>query len=754
VTDGKMWQAESSSYLEPSSNLGLARSEGAQQIPSSSDDHCLQRTSEECLTNSGDLEKSRTTASLVASARKVGVFQSESDRIQEALDAIPADLPREKWIRVGMALKSRYGDGGFDLFDSWSKQGENYDERNAKDAYKSFKDGKGISIATLFYIAQQYGYGHHETTLRRHPISKFSDMPSRIKDAVDASQADREMQAVTAMKRGEKLLRRLPDAIADTPYLKKKGLIPAPGMKETPDGKLVVPVYGADGNLCTLQFIEGDGNKRFQRGGKTSGGFLLLGELSNEVLVCEGVATGLTLALTGHGRVAVAFSKGNLKAVAETLRTRYPTARMTICADNDRHGPHNGGVEVATQVATEMNALLAIPSFESADGSDFDDLRQQKGIDEVTRQLAQASLPNPLLPQISHKGAVAAMSGRFQILTAEDLRVTKPLGWRVAGIFPLTGLGAIYGPSSSGKSFLALDMAAAIAEGVPTWFGRRITQSPVTYVALEGESGMSKRIEAWAGHNGKRPSTQLRFITERLNLRDAADIEELGTTIVKHGGRNGVTIIDTLNRAAGGADENSSSHMGELIAGADRLKEITAGLVIIVHHTGKNQQAGLRGHSSLYAALDGAIEVSRDSQSRQWEVSKSKDDADGQPYTFELQSVTIGKDDFGEVITSCVVVDASTSSPRRKRLVGGSQRIAAEVLAECMRDGELGREGAPPNIPSVDFERAVHLVAERLTCPSNKKVYNARKVIESMISSGYYSLCSNRLWSTDLVPEK
>ena len=39
---------------------------------------------------------------------------------------------------------------------------------------------------------------------------------------------------------------------------------------------------------------------------------------------------------------------------------------------------------------------------------------------------------------------------------------------------------ALYGPSGSGKSFLMLDVAAAVAEGSNAWFGLRVRQCPVT----------------------------------------------------------------------------------------------------------------------------------------------------------------------------------------------------------------------------------------------------------------------------------
>lgn len=107
-------------------------------------------------------------------------------------------------------------------------------------------------------------------------------------------------------------------------------------------------------------------------------------------------------------------------------------------------------------------------------------------------------------------------------------------------------------------------------------------------------------------------------------------------------GAGGLVIIDTLNRAAPGADENSSVDRGNIIASAKKLQNLIGGLVLFVHHSGKDKFKGLRGHSSLYAALDSAIEVIKTDTRREWCVAKSKDDVTGNVYPFKLEIVKVG----------------------------------------------------------------------------------------------------------------
>jgi len=85
--------------------------------------------------------------------------------------------------------------------------------------------------------------------------------------------------------------------------------------------------------------------------------------------------------------------------------------------------------------------------------------------------------------------------------------------------------------------------------------------------------------------------------------------------------------------------------MGNLIAAAKQLQSLGGGLVLLVHHTGKDATKGLRGHSSLYAALDGAIEVIKTDSRCEWSVAKCKDDVTVDAHPFKLAIVPAGIDD-------------------------------------------------------------------------------------------------------------
>jgi len=194
-------------------------------------------------------------------------------------------------------------------------------------------------------------------------------------------------------------------------------------------------------------------------------------------------------------------------------------------------------------------------------------------------------------------------------------------------------------------------MGCAIAEGLP-WFGYRTKQGPVLHVVLEGAAAIPARVRAWEAHNGRPFPSDFRIVAQPFVLTSEQDIQQLAAICPP-----GCTIfIDTLNRATPGLDENSGKDMGVIIAAASRLQQLVRGLVILVSHTGKDAEKGLRGHSSLFAALDGAISVKRTEAGRSIHIDKVKDGADGSEYEFRLEVVQIGTDEDGDVISSCVIV--------------------------------------------------------------------------------------------------
>ncbi len=233
----------------------------------------------------------------------------------------------------------------------------------------------------------------------------------------------------------------------------------------------------------------------------------------------------------------------------------------------------------------------------------------------------------------------------FALLTSADLRAMPPMSWLVQGILPKRGIAGIYGAWGCGKGFFIMHLVDALSAGDRRFFGYRVpSTAKVTYVVLEGEGGVPKRVAALEQERGYNLPDSVRFVFESFKLTDRNDVLSLAASIEQAGGTD-VTIIDTLNRAAPGSDENSSADMGRLIEAVKELQMLVGGLVIVVHHSGKEAGKGMRGHSSLPAAVDAAIEITRDGDLRTWRADKEKDEKDGQGHRFRLRVVELGTDE-------------------------------------------------------------------------------------------------------------
>jgi hypothetical protein len=333
---------------------------------------------------------------------------------------------------------------------------------------------------------------------------------------------------------------------------------------------------------------------------------------------------------------------------------------------------------------------------------------------------------------------LASCAQTYRLYTAQDLLSFPVTTYRVKGIFPDVGLGAIYGSSGSGKSFLSLELGACINQGVD-FFGIKTQPCEVIVVCLEGESGLQRRIQAWEAAHGKPMPLGVKFIIQPFEMMRGDQVDLLIQALPK----GGVVFIDTLNRAAPAADENSSKDMGLILEAAKRISVDTAGLVIVVHHTGKDASRGMRGHSSLFAALDGAIEVSRDaSGNRSWSVAKSKDGQDGKEVKFRLRTHVLGQDSDGEDITSCTVAPDNSALFVNRQPNGKVQQAALTCIKREINASRFkGKCTSGKDTKCIQVDDAIAAVANTLTTTaSNKRKNRANQLVTALVVGNF--LCS------------
>ena len=324
-------------------------------------------------------------------------------------------------------------------------------------------------------------------------------------------------------------------------------------------------------------------------------------------------------------------------------------------------------------------------------------------------------------------------SDGYTFYTPNQHRNHPPKRWLIDGVFPESGLGSIYGPPGVGKSFFCLDASAATALG-HNWFGRKTKKCSVLYISLEGKHGFYSRIKAWEAHNETAMPSCVRFMYNDLDIRDNNAAAKLAEAIMKCDGDTKLVIIDTLNRASPGADENASKDMGQIIAGATTLQSRIGGLVLLVHHDGKDATRGLRGHSSLLGALDVVLKVEAVGKHYQWCVVKLKDGQDGIKHEFKLVETTYTSDD-GEIGSSLAVVPEGSSfiDEKPRKPLGPNQNIVLTQFKILMSGREL--MGEPDKIP---YDDAVKAVQDHLAhLDSKHRSTRAKEALLSLVKQDY-----------------
>lgn len=334
--------------------------------------------------------------------------------IAEALSYIDAGCDRETWVRMAMAVKSELGDGGFTVWNDWSRQSDKYNSKDARDTWKSVKRHGGIGIGTLIGEAQQFGFSMNDA--ERTPLSvEEIEARKRKREAEERAEQQRRAERMAqAAEQARNIWESSTELEGDEhPYLKRK-LVKSFGLRigrfRNQDGALLVPIRNIDGQITSLQAIFQNENPQLGRdrdylpGGQKRGCFHVIGNKptgANPVIViCEGYSTGSSIHMATGYCVVVAFDAGNVPTVAKLMRQQFGRATIVVAADNDQwheDGKQNDGVHYARQASITTGGLLAVPKFTrlSDKPTDFNDLHVLEGLNAVSDQI-NAVIPEPV----------------------------------------------------------------------------------------------------------------------------------------------------------------------------------------------------------------------------------------------------------------------------------------------------------------------------------------------------------------------
>lgn len=466
-------------------------------------------------------------------------------------------------------------------------------------------------------------------------------------------------------------------AYSSHPYLTAKGI--RPNGTRLDREHILVPLFDATGELTSLQSIDPAGHKLFEAELPVAGSAFVMGTpipmAKAPVLVCEGFATGASLhEATGH-TVVVTFNAGNLTKVAERLVAAFPKTRWIVAGDDDRHKAPNVGREAAGKAAEVLRCETVFPVFpEGHLGTDFNDMAQLSGHEAVAALFTVSAGPDV-----------------FETLSLDELVNMPPPTWLIEGLIPQHGLVLLYGRPGEHKTFIAVDGSLRVAYGLD-WHGRAVKRVGVLFIAGEGRFGIGQRIKGWRKKHGlSGVDAPFKLLPVAVHMLDPTNIEKLKRTIdqvrEEVDFEIGMVVIDTVSRAIPGQDENSQEAMSLFVDACAEIQNHCGGVVVGIHHSGKDADRGMRGSTVLLGGCDTAIRVAKEEDHTVLSVEKQKDGEEIEDVHFAMEVVDITSGLGKEQSTLVPVIGAGATPAAEKRLSWHQIREIFKSIDDAWREG-------------------------------------------------------------------
>ena len=272
--------------------------------------------------------------------------------------------------------------------------------------------------------------------------------------------------------------------------------------------------------------------------------FVVEGEQCADVLIEAGL-----VATTNHGGAGKWGEEH-----AQHLEGR----NVIVMPDNDQVGLRHADAVVAS-LWSKANQIKRVDLPGLPDKGDVVDYLRTHTLEELVGEVRKVEPPTEA-PQVT-EGEIADEDGNalepFETLDQDAVWSMPPVEFLVDQLLPERSFTMMYGAPGSGKSFLAIDMALSVANGLP-WHGYETKQGAVLYIAGEGVAGMGKRWKAWAKHRGLTEKADMHVLPVAVNFMDETEITRLLYTIDKLDRQFAMVVVDTVRRSMHGAEENSA----------------------------------------------------------------------------------------------------------------------------------------------------------------------------------------------------
>lgn len=349
--------------------------------------------------------------------------------------------------------------------------------------------------------------------------------------------------------------------------------------------------------------------------------------------VLEAIALGKTIFLVEGEKDAdrlwalglAATTSGGAKSWKPEFVELLRSADLVIIPDRDRPGEDYARIaaQALQGIASSVQILILPLPWAEKNGLDVSDFLREHSAQELLALLEQPSQA-PAIPSVWNTSATALSSSTpsatsskrlLQSTNSKDLETREfpPVRWAVEGLIP-AGLTLLCGKPKLGKSWMALSIGIAVAQG-----GRVLGQIPVEagdvlYLALEDRlQRLQSRQKILL--EGSRAPDRLYFVTECPRLGEGA-LEGIEAWLLDHPAAR-LIIIDTLAKIRPARGRSSNPYEEDYAVGqalkalADRHNVA----MLVVHHLRKAESEDpldrISGTLGLAGSADGTLILER-----------------------------------------------------------------------------------------------------------------------------------------------
>lgn len=280
---------------------------------------------------------------------------------------------------------------------------------------------------------------------------------------------------------------------------------------------------------------------------------------------------------------------------------------------------------------------------------------------------------------------------RLKLVTPEELELREPPIWYMEHFIPEEGLTILYGPPKTGKTFLSMEWAFRLANGLE-WQGYHVDRAVrVLYLAAEGLGSLGERQKALRSARAWDPPKNLRWMTGSRHLYakngPSVPLQELYVAMDQF--KPEVIFIDTLARHSPGGNVSDNHDMQMVINRLDMMRQAWGCTFVLVHHTRRSDQEFI-GAQALFGSTDVMIELrpngrvfSLRAESRDWEEHRTP---------FDLQITSVNDEAPGWAVVENAGQRRPMEGSRAEKVLEWKQMNPHGTAIECQQ-AVWGKEG-------------------------------------------------------------